>query len=135
MTSKDTCEKLMSVVNRFEFDIRLREMDYLQELQKAKDIKGSLLDSADIVNVVKAVSEMTTLLTETMQKSKDEFGGQDSAESQQMALKRKELVGLAVKILSVTITAIQFLHMVIVNNSRSHEKVIQEASSEKKEEE
>lgn len=52
-----------------------------------------------------------------------------------MALKRKELVGLAVKILSVTITAIQFLHMVIVNNSRSHEKVIQEASSEKKEEE
>lgn len=82
MTSKDTCEKLMSVVNRFEFDIRLREMDYLQELQKAKDIKGSLLDSADIVNVVKAVSEMTTLLTETMQRSKDEFGGQDSAESQ-----------------------------------------------------
>jgi len=50
-------------------------MDYLQELQKAKDIKGSLLDSADIANVVKAVSEMTTLLTETMQRSKDEFGG------------------------------------------------------------
>ena len=79
-----------------------------------------------------AVSHIATLLSTVLKKSAElsdteiKLYEEDDQEMNAKAKRKADLVELAVKMMSVSVTTIYLIHMIVVNVNREHEKALKE---------
>lgn len=63
ITAADDTEKIMLFLQRFEFNLRLREMDYVQKMQtKNGHVRDSSFDIGAICPVVRALDKIAEIM-------------------------------------------------------------------------
>ena len=86
--------------------------------QNNGQVEGSVYDIGSIVHIVKAVSHLAAQISSQMQKAKIELPADVEEAAKVLDAKHSE-VEATVKMLSVAVAGIQFIHMILVNVARN----------------